>query len=288
MDRCLAYVVARIVLGALIRGLSEAPQIAVSIPCGQGAAALYRPVDQRLSDHVLAGVERQGDSSKKFLKCELVHISERLPPVQSICSTRRFERLLEAGGFWLSETQTYTWRDTMSARKSMLAIAAAVAMWATIQPATVLAQNSGLGGDGATRLMWRGTDYSISLWKLDANLNLVTSHVYGPYPGYIPIAITTDSFSYTYVLWRYTDGSISLWLVDPNLNFVNSHIYGPYTGYIAKGLSVDTSGSKSNFRVIWRYTNGSVSVWNVDGNLNFVASHVYGPYFGWDPGYTTE
>jgi hypothetical protein len=50
----------------------------------------------------------------------------------------------------------------MRARKSMLAIAAAVAMWATFQPATVSAQNSGVGGDHSTVLMWRGTDYEIS------------------------------------------------------------------------------------------------------------------------------
>jgi hypothetical protein len=37
-DRCLAYVVARIVLGALRRRLSEATQIAVSIPSGQGSS----------------------------------------------------------------------------------------------------------------------------------------------------------------------------------------------------------------------------------------------------------
>lgn len=65
----------------------------------------------------------------------------------------------------------------MRARKSMLAIAAAVAMWATFQPATVSAQNSGVGGDHSTALMWRGTDYEISLWKLDANLNFVTNHL---------------------------------------------------------------------------------------------------------------
>ena len=175
----------------------------------------------------------------------------------------------------------------MSACKSMLAIAAAVAMWVTFQPGTVSAQNSGVGGDHSTVLMWRGTNYNISLWKLDANLNFVTNHVYGPYAGWIPIAITTDVNDFTYVLWRYTDGTISLWLVDPNLNFVNNHLYGPYPGWIAKGLSVDT-GSSPNFRVIWRYTDGSVSIWTVNGALQFLFNHIYGPYFGWDPGYTTE
>jgi hypothetical protein len=176
----------------------------------------------------------------------------------------------------------------MSLRKRLLATAAAVTMAATMQAGTAFAQNSGLGGDGFTRLMWRGTDYHISLWKLDKNLNGSGSHEYGPYANWIPVALTSDTYGYSYVLWRNTDGSISLWLVDPNLNMVSYHQYGPYPGWIAKGLSADTSGSSANFRVIWRYYDGSVSVWNVDGGLNYVTSQAYGPYFGFDPGYTTE
>jgi hypothetical protein len=75
----------------------------------------------------------------------------------------------------------------------------------------VSAQTSGVGGDGYTRLLWRGTDGSISLWKLDGNLKEVSFHAYGPYPDYEPIAITAAADSYTYGLWRKTDNSISLW-----------------------------------------------------------------------------
>jgi hypothetical protein len=110
---------------------------------------------------------------------------------------------------------------------------------------------------------------------------------YGPYPGWTPVAITTDRLSFTYVLWRYSDGTINLWLVDPNLNFVTSHAYGPYPGWTAKGLSADAGGS-NNFRVIWRLTDGAATLWNVDGNLSFVSSQLYGPFFGYDPGYATE
>src|SRR5215831_4207421 len=119
----------------------------------------------------------------------------------------------------------------MSARRKLLAIAAAVTMWATLQPGTATAQNSGLGFDGLTRLMWRATDDHISLWRLDANLNFNLFHEYGPFPGFIPIAITTDAFNFTYVLWRHTDGHISLWLIDPNLNFGTFHEYGPFPGF---------------------------------------------------------
>ena len=172
----------------------------------------------------------------------------------------------------------------MSVYKRLLAVAAAAMVWMVVQPGPVSAQTSGLGPDGYTRLLWRGTDSSISLWRLDANLNFVNNHTYGPYAGWFPIAITTDYFNYTYVLWRNSNGSISLWLVDPNLNFVNSQVYGPYAGWIAQGLSVDTGTNSSDFRVIWRAYDGSVSVWTVNGSLGLTNSKNYGPYFGYDPG----
>jgi hypothetical protein len=100
--------------------------------------------------------------------------------------------------------------------RKLFFMAAATAMWlAAIQPGVLSAQTSGVGGDGFTRLLWRGTNGSISLWKLDGNLNEMGVHVYGPFPDYDPIAITAAANSYTYVLWRNTDNSISLWGVYP-------------------------------------------------------------------------
>jgi hypothetical protein len=175
----------------------------------------------------------------------------------------------------------------MSARKKLLAIAAAVTICATSHSGALFAQTSGIGGDGITRVLWRGTDSSISLWALDSNLNFITSHAYGPFPGWFPIAITTDSNNFTYVLWRNSDGAITLWLVNPSLNFLTSTVYGPFAGWLAEGLSVSTNGS-NNFRVLWRHSTGALSVWNVDGNLNLVNSNVYGPFFGYDPGSAKE
>src|SRR5664279_1828996 len=107
-----------------------------------------------------------------------------------------------------------------------LFVIAAFALASTMFQGVVSAQTSGVGNDGYTRILWRGTDGSISMWKLDANVNYVTYHAYGPYDGYTPIALTTAGNNYSYVLWRNTDGSISLWEVDPNLNYVNSKVFG--------------------------------------------------------------
>jgi hypothetical protein len=182
----------------------------------------------------------------------------------------------------------------MSARKKLLAVAAAVAMWAAFQPDTVSAQTSGIDYAASTVFRWVGQDQNgqydmLSLWKVDNNLNFVTSQQYGPYPGYVPTTITTAGNGNTYVLWLdqtqgYPWGAV-LWLVDPNLNYVTAQEYGPYQGLTPQGLSVDTNGFNS-FRLIWHNDNdGSVDVWVLDQNLNWVNNQVYGPVSGWESGW---
>jgi hypothetical protein len=161
-------------------------------------------------------------------------------------------------------------------------MAAVITMWTAISPDVLSAQTSGVGCDGFTRFLWRGTNSEISLWRVDGNLNNPISHVYGPYDGWVPVAMTVLCNNYTYVLWKYTDGSISLWKVDPDLNLVTSHIYGPFAGWIPESLSPDQT-FPGNFRVLWRETLGYISIWVVDSNLNLSFSRVYGPFFGWDP-----
>jgi hypothetical protein len=171
----------------------------------------------------------------------------------------------------------------MNALKKLLAVVAAITMWATIQPGTLSAQTSGIGGDAGTRLLWRGTDNRISLWKLNPNLSFNSSLQYGPFDTWLPIAITTRNDNNTVVLWRRTDGLISVWLVDANLNFQFSKVYGPFLGWIAESLSVDTNGNDW-CRVIWRETGGLVGVWSLNQNLDLVTAVAYGPFFGFDPG----
>jgi hypothetical protein len=178
----------------------------------------------------------------------------------------------------------------ISARRRLLAVAAAVAMWATFQSGTVSAQTSGIGGPNSPTTVFRwvgnyadGTYDILSLWALDANLNYLRSAIYGPYPGYTALFVTTVNNGNSYILWQYQDGSINLWTVDPNLNYVTSQAYGPYSGWTAEGLSADTNGLNS-FRVIWVNANYGVDVWEMDQNLNFVTSQTYGPYSAWYPG----
>jgi len=90
----------------------------------------------------------------------------------------------------------------------------------------------GAPGANSTYVLWRRTDGSIAIWIVDANLNYVTSNVYGPYAGWIAETVSIDDINRLRVVWRHTNGSISVWIVDTNLNYVTSNVYGPYFGYI--------------------------------------------------------
>jgi hypothetical protein len=164
-------------------------------------------------------------------------------------------------------------------RFKSIAFAAIAAIALAFHPGDASAQTSGLGGDGYTRTMVRGTDGSISIWKLDPALNFVGSHNYGPYAGWLPVALTVTGNNNSYVLWKYTDGGASIWVVDANLNFVTSRNFGPIANWIVTGLGTDTNG---NIGLLWTSTVGQASIWIINAALNVVStSKVYGPYFGW-------
>jgi hypothetical protein len=172
-------------------------------------------------------------------------------------------------------------REMSALRKKLLMSVAAIAICAVGHLPSASAQISGVGGDASTRFFLRGTDSRICLYKINVSLGPPVSHCYGPYPGWLPIALTTRADRNTVVLWRNTDERISLWLVDPNLNWFYSKIY-PNPGWIAEGLSADTDGG-SWTRLIWRDTEGRISVYVMDPNLNFGPFGTYGPYPGLEP-----
>jgi hypothetical protein len=163
--------------------------------------------------------------------------------------------------------------------KSVL-VATAIAIALACHPGAALAQTqvAAVGADGYTRAMWRGTDGSISLWKLDPVLNFVGNHVFGPYSGWSPVALTMLGDN-TYLLWRYTDGTANIWVLDANLNVFTSRTFGPVGGRVPDGIGVDPYG---NVRLVWKTPANQVAVWVINAALNVIGgSPTYGPYFGW-------
>jgi hypothetical protein len=168
-------------------------------------------------------------------------------------------------------------------RKELLLAAATAAVWISAQPRTLSAQTSGVGSDGNTRVLWRATNGSVSVWKVDPNLTYIDSHIYGPYDGWSPLSLAVSSNNRTYLLWRNTSGQAAIWWLDQNLNFGNSVNTDPYYGWIPETLSVGTA-SPFDLRVIWKNTNGSVSIWVLNADLTYLNARAYGPYYGYDPG----
>jgi hypothetical protein len=152
---------------------------------------------------------------------------------------------------------------------------------AVFEPGVLSAQNSGIGSDGYTRLLWKGSDSSIIIWKLDSSLYYFDSVTYGPYFSWVPQAIAVGPDNYTRILWKNPNGSIIIWLVDPYLNFYSSRIYGPFTGWCADSISVDPFYNTSS--LTWSATNGEVAIWSLDANLDFITSRAYGPLTAYDP-----
>jgi hypothetical protein len=174
---------------------------------------------------------------------------------------------------------------SVSRKKLLFTAASAMIALAAIQPLS--AQTIALGGDGHTRVLWRGTDSRISLWILDGLLPPGQGHSifkeWEKIDGWLPIAVTAAD-TITYLLWRNTDGTASIWKLDSALNLVKSQTYGPFPGFTAVTLS--TNGDGDALRLMWRHTNGLISLWLVTTNLDPYPKDFnnFGPLFGYDAG----
>lgn len=167
-------------------------------------------------------------------------------------------------------------------RKRLLLIAAS-AMTACVAMHPSFAQTTGVGSDAYTRVMLKGWASSILLLRVDKNLNqsaLLQPVGYGPYDGWIPIAMTVAANNYSYVLWRRTGGQITLWKLDGGFNLISHAEYGPYYAWLAESLGIDTDGA-SYLRLIWRNVDGNVDIWCVDPNLNYCGDKQQGSYQGY-------
>ena len=161
-------------------------------------------------------------------------------------------------------------------RKLLLGTVAALAL--ALPQGVASACCGGVGADGYTRTWWRGTDGSVSFWKLDSAFNTVGSHNYGPYAGWSPVSLLVLGNN-TYMLWNYTDGTATIWKLDANLNFITSQTFGPVAGWEPEGLGSDGLG---DIRLVWHTPAHQIEVWVINTALNVVGgSPVYGPYFGW-------
>jgi hypothetical protein len=133
-----------------------------------------------------------------------------------------------------------------------------------------IGQRTGLSTGDITAVRAMYLTQKISLWKIDAQGNLINFKEHGPFGGWTPLNCSSSN-----VLWRHNDGRISLWLVDDKGNQISFKEHGPFTGW--------TPLNCANGRILWRHNDGRISLWKIDAQGNLINFKEHGPFTGWTP-----
>jgi hypothetical protein len=111
-----------------------------------------------------------------------------------------------------------------------------------------------VGSNNYTYVLWRRTDGAISIYVLDAYLNLVATNSFGPYLGWIPesMSMSEDGLDELLIIWKMIGSSsgtlTDVWYVSGStLQLNSSYVYGPYFGYSPSTVvAQDWKGSVSD------------------------------------------
>jgi len=129
---------------------------------------------------------------------------------------------------------------------------------------------------GSTYALWNHSGQA-SLWKIPA-AGSVASQSFGPYSGWTPSALASDTSGNAYVLWTAATGAASVWKISSSLAIVTSQPFGPYSGWTAKALAV---GADGNVHLLWNHTSdNAASIFNIVLGSS-MTTKAYGPYSGW-------
>lgn len=129
---------------------------------------------------------------------------------------------------------------------------------------------------GSTYLLWNNAG-TASLWHI-ATTGSLTSASFGPYSGWSPIDLSSDTSGNAYILWANTSGAISIFKVGSTLSLETSQSLGPFSGWAAKSLATSPDG---HVHVLWNHTaDNEASIYDIVLGSSFT-SHAYGPIAGW-------
>ena len=99
---------------------------------------------------------------------------------------------------------------------------------------------------GSTYALWNNSGES-SLWQIPAT-GSVTSASFGPYTGWAPAALASDTSGNAYILWTATTGAASVWKLSSSLAITTSQSFGPYTGWAATFMCCGTTRRTAKHR----------------------------------------
>lgn len=129
----------------------------------------------------------------------------------------------------------------------------------------------------ATYVLWNNSGQA-SLWNI-APSGAIASAAYGPYSGWSPVALSSDTSGNAYILWNSTTGATSVWKVTSSLSVSLSQSFGPYTGWTARSLAVGPDG---HVHLLWNQTSDNeISIFNIILGSSFTAQ-ACDHFAGWD------
>ena len=134
-----------------------------------------------------------------------------------------------------------------------------------------------------SRLLWRHTNGSITIWTVDGAGTIVSHPTYGPFSGWQAVRLAVGPDRQTRVLWRHSNGVIAIWTLDTAGNIVANPTYGPYAGWTVSDLAIPWHGE---INVAWTHTNGSIALWElVPDASDYWSSYLYRPLPGMAAGW---
>ena len=133
-------------------------------------------------------------------------------------------------------------------------------------PSTATPTSLSVGPDNQTQVLWSTTAGYLSLWSINdwsgsTSSGPMTYYNYGPYPGFLPAAISVGADLRTRVAWCRTDGYLALWS-ESGGGFAQN-VYGPYP---ASGSSPAlTCGYRGDGLRAWKQSGGVTTYYLYDG-----------------------
>jgi len=141
---------------------------------------------------------------------------------------------------------------------------------------TVFKLTSSTASTYSTYVLWSNSG-TASLWNIPVSGSPATAS-FGPFSGWTPTALSSDTSGNAYILWTSTTGAACVWQVSPSLKVTASQSFGPFTGWTAKTLTVGPAG---NVHLLWNHAaDNQASIFNIALGSSFT-SQAYGPYAGW-------
>jgi len=129
---------------------------------------------------------------------------------------------------------------------------------------------------GSTYVFWNSSG-AAALWKIGAD-GSIASASFGPYKGWTPAALTSDSSGNAYILWNTSNGQASVWKIASSLTVAATEQFGPYQNWTATSIA---AGPDGHVHLLWDHApDNEASLFNITLGSS-LASRAFGPYAGW-------